>query len=163
MLQGVDVRTLRELLRHYHHFRSLYASDGIDTIRSPTGVEFSFWDLEYLYREGLPMLPKRQRQAIQLCLIEQWREREAAVMMGVSPENPVASYATSGLVNLLKLVEAGKLPRIKGWVDGPNESWSSSGTGEGSRPDAQGVASRGQEPQGEVGHPDRMEDDRSTA
>jgi hypothetical protein len=36
-----------------------------------------------------------------LCVLEGHREKDAAVMMGVSPTNPVGCYATSGLENVI--------------------------------------------------------------
>lgn len=107
------VAVLRELFRNLQGFRSLYESDGVDAINDPSGQTWSLWDLEYLYNECLPLLPKRQREAIQLCLVENRREIDAAEIMGVSLTNPVSMYASSGLLNLLTMMDDGVLPRCK--------------------------------------------------
>lgn len=59
-----------------------------------------------------PCLPRRQQQAIELFLIQNVLEEEAAVMMGVSPTNPVGMYATAGLERLLKLLDQELLHRF---------------------------------------------------
>lgn len=107
------VAVLRELFRNLQAFRSLYESDGVDIITDPKGQTWSLWDLEYLIREGLPLLPVRQRQAILLCLVKNWREIDAAEAMGVSPTNPVSMYASSGIQKLLEMMDEGTLPRFK--------------------------------------------------
>ena len=104
--------TLRELFRHLQAFRALYETEGIDTVQGPDGEEYVIWDIEYLL-EQTGCLPPRQRQAIHLCLIENRKEKDAAVIMGVSPTNPVAMYATSGLEKLVALVEQGSFPRFR--------------------------------------------------
>jgi hypothetical protein len=110
---ALDVGTLRELFRHLHAFRAVFEDDGVDTICDPDGFEWSLWDLEYLYREGLPLLPERMWQAIELCLVRNLKESTAAVQMGVSKTNPVAMYATSGLEKMVALIEQGELPRFR--------------------------------------------------
>lgn len=82
----------------------------MDTIQGPDG-DICLWDLEYLYCQ-LYRLPLRQRQAIELCLVQNIKETDAAVMMGVSPTNPVAMYASSGLEKIVILMDTGQLPRI---------------------------------------------------
>lgn len=96
-------------MRNVEHFRALRESEGIDTIHTPDGDEVSLWDLESLIDDGLPLLPPRQRQSIELVLIQNCLEREAAVMMGVSVTNPVAMYATKGLEKIIQMIEAGEL------------------------------------------------------
>jgi hypothetical protein len=105
-ITNLDVGILRSLFRNLADFRALYESSGIDLIRGPGGIEYSLWDLEHLY-EHFHLLPPRQAEAIELCFIQQHRERDAAVMMGVSVTNPVCVYAKEGLINLLKLIDAG--------------------------------------------------------
>lgn len=100
---NLSVTVLRELFRNYAHFRATYEDHGVDTIRF-RDVEITIWDMDRLYAL-LPQLPRRQHQAIELCLVQQFRERDAAVAMGVAETNPVAMYATSGLSNLLSIVE----------------------------------------------------------
>lgn len=98
----LTVTVLRELFRNLQMFRVLYEQDGIDVLKGPEGEQYSLWDIEALYARA-PELPPRQREAIELCLIESMRERDAAVKMGVSETNPVASYATVGLEKLVKV------------------------------------------------------------
>lgn len=105
--------TLRELFRGLQAFRAVYEEHGVEQITDNDGVEWVIHDLVYLYEEGLPLLPPRQRQAIELCLVRNEREKDAAVEMGVSPTNPVAMYATEGLKALLRMIEAGDLPRFR--------------------------------------------------
>lgn len=121
---ALDVTTLRELFRNLQAFRVVYESDGVDTLIGPDGMEWCLWDLEYLY-EQLPVLPPRQHQAIELCLIWNVKESEAAVRMGVSPTNPVAMYATAGLTKLVGLIYAGEFPKFQvseDEYDGPQEA-----------------------------------------
>lgn len=108
---SAEVGVLRELFRNYQAFVSLYESTGVDTITGPDGTEYSLWDLKYL-SENLGFLPPRQRESIVLCLIQNIREQDAALMMGLSPTNPVAMYATDGLKNILKSIWAGDMPRF---------------------------------------------------
>lgn len=107
-LTTIQVGLLRELFRNLVAFRNLYEDTGQDIITGPEGIEFSLWDLEHLY-EHLHLLPTRQAQAIELCLVGQFKEREAAVIMGVSITNPVAMYATDGLKNLVRMIDAREL------------------------------------------------------
>lgn len=117
---SLEVATLRELFRNLQAFRAVYETDGVDTIRDLDGEEWNVFDLDYLYRMGLPRLPLRQRQAIELCLVQNMKEVDAAKVMGVSPTNPVAMYATSGLAKLVTMIEAGVLPYFRS--DGPAEA-----------------------------------------
>jgi hypothetical protein len=110
---GIDLTILRSMFRNYQGFKSLYESDGIDTLRLDGGAEFSLWDLTYLIEEGLPLLPSRQSEAIYWCLICNKRETDAASLMGVSPTNPVSMYANSGLRKLMLLIEQGALPKFR--------------------------------------------------
>lgn len=114
----IPVRTLRELLRHLQVWNSLYETEGTDTITGPDGTEYCIHDIVRLYdtaingrgEKGKHLLSPRQREAIQLFLIENKAEREVARIMGVSEDNPVASYATQGLVRLNELIESGAVP-----------------------------------------------------
>lgn len=105
------VGTLRELFRNLQAFHAVFETEGIDTIIGPDGTEWCLHDLEYLHQQ-LPLLPPRQRQAIELCLVQNIKEAEVAVMMGVSPTNPVAKYATTGLAKLIGMIEAGTFSRF---------------------------------------------------
>jgi hypothetical protein len=108
---ALDVPTLRALFRHLQALRAAYEDTGVDTWIDPDGVEWVLWDLEYLY-EQLPVLPPRQHQAIELCFVQNRKEAEAAVMMGVSSTNPVSIYANNGLTKLIAMVFAGRFPRF---------------------------------------------------
>ncbi|MCX4799679.1 sigma-70 region 4 domain-containing protein [Streptomyces sp. NBC_01242] len=109
------MRTLRELFRHLQAWNALYEAEGKDIIPGPDGTEYCIHDIVRLYgtaihgrgEKGKHLLSPRQREAIQLFLIENKAEREVARIMGVSEDNPVASYATQGLVRLNELIEAG--------------------------------------------------------
>lgn len=108
----LSVPLLREVLRNYQSWRSLFEAREVEDTITDDGVSISLWDVEYLIA-NLRVLPPRQRQAIQFCLIENMREQDAAVRMGVSPTNPVSMYATSGLTKLVALVRVGALPRFQ--------------------------------------------------
>ena len=108
-----EVSVLRALFRGLYAFRSTYESDGVEDVVAPDGSEWNLFDLEYLYREGLPMLKPRQWQAIELCLVRNILEPEAARMMGIKETNPVSMYATDGLVKLIGFIEEGLLPRFQ--------------------------------------------------
>lgn len=106
----LDVKTLRELFRNLQAFQSLYEDYGVDTIVGPDGREWCLWDIWYLYDQR-SLLSPRQCQAIELCLFENHTEESSALMMGVSPTNPVAMYATDGLRKIVAMAQAGTLSR----------------------------------------------------
>lgn len=106
----MQVGTLRELFRNLQAFRTAYETDGLDTITGPDGVVHCLWDIEYLY-DQIHRLSPRQRQAIELCLVANRKEVEVAKMMGLSPTNPVAMYATLGLKKLVEMIDTGELAR----------------------------------------------------
>lgn len=81
-----------------------------DTLLGADGREYNLHDTEYLYSCRVLLSP-RQRQAIELCLFNNCKEKEAARIMGVSETNPVAMYATDGLRKLCDLIDAGELTR----------------------------------------------------
>lgn len=108
-----SVRVLRELFRNLQPWRSVYETTGVDTVTAPDGQEYHLLDIEDLYaaRTGLS---KRQREAIDACLFDDQREVDVAVAMGVSPTNPVASYATQGMARLLAAAAEHLAPRPAG-------------------------------------------------
>ncbi len=110
---SLEVGVLRELFRHFQEWNSLYEAEGIDTLTGVNGDEYSLWDLKYLY-ENLHLLPKRQHQAIEMYLVQNMREADAAVAMGVAVTNPIGIYATVGLTKLIDMIDAGLLPKYKG-------------------------------------------------
>lgn len=108
--------TLRELLRNLQAFEALFEAEGIDTITSPDGEEWCLYDLQYLYR-CRTLLSPRQQQAIELCLYDNIKEREAARIMGISETAPVSIYANNGLKRLLVMIDDGQLPRFRGRME----------------------------------------------
>jgi hypothetical protein len=113
------------LFRHLHQFRMLFQGEGIYEITAPNGTVWSLLDIEYLYGAAMrqptgdkqfdlfrPTLPKRQQQAIELFLVLNKPEAEAAEIMGLSRTNPIGMYATSGLTKLLRMLDEGYLPRF---------------------------------------------------
>jgi hypothetical protein len=106
------ISELRELFRILQDLRVQYETDGTQELVAPSGNRWSLWDIEYLYHKSQELLTARQRQAIVLCLVHNIRERDAAVIMGVSETNPVMMYATLGLSNLLTMIADGKLSRF---------------------------------------------------
>ena len=116
---GWSVGVLRELFRNLQAFRSFIEQGGSETLIWE-GHEYNYWDLARLYEHSQAFLPRRQREAIQLCLYENVLEKSAAVMMGVSPTNPVAMYATRGLEKLLEVFRAGEIPGLR--IDGLREA-----------------------------------------
>ena len=111
---------LRQLLRYLQEFRSLYELEGIDEVTTPRGVTWSIWDLEYLYEKAAELLTESQFTAIQLFLVEDHKEADAAEMMGVSRTNPIGMYAALGLSKLVEFVDAGGLDRFRS----RREDWS---------------------------------------
>lgn len=103
-MDDLSVTVLRELFRNIQAFRALYEAEGIDEVMSPDGVVYSYWDVLALYAQ-VRKLPERQKQAIELCLVQNMKEKDAAVLMGVSVTNPVAMYATSGLEKIVAWVQ----------------------------------------------------------
>ncbi len=104
----MEHRVLRELIRHLQQFEALFETSGIDTIKH-AGVEYCLADIKRLY-ESRNLLSLRQAQAIEKFLYEDWRERDVAIWMGVSPVNPVAIYATQGLKRLCEMYNTGIWP-----------------------------------------------------
>lgn len=112
------VQVLRQLFRNLHAFRALNETDGIFELRDPDGITWSLWDLEELYRIAVhtDLLPLRQRQAIELFLVLNMPEDKVAETLGIKKSNPVGMYATSGVVRLLKEIDAGNI--INPWEQG---------------------------------------------
>jgi DNA-directed RNA polymerase specialized sigma24 family protein len=107
----LDVKTLREIFRQLQAWRSIYESDQVDTITGPGGEEICLWDIEYLYSQ-LYRIPRRQREAIELYLVDNLKESDAAIAMGLKDTNPVGIYASVGLEKLIDMINAGELPRF---------------------------------------------------
>jgi DNA-directed RNA polymerase specialized sigma24 family protein len=103
---------LRRLFRNLQALESLYESDGIDTITTPDGQEWTVWDLQYLY-DCRARLSPRQSQAIELCLYRNIKEKDAALLMGIQESSPVAIYANNGLKRIIAMVDQGLLPKFR--------------------------------------------------
>ena len=103
---------LRELFRNLQAFRSYVEAGGSEDLIWH-GHEYSYWDLERIYLYSQATLPRRQHQAIFLCLYQNVLEKKAAEIMGVSPTNPVAMYATKGLEKLISDLRAGRIPSVR--------------------------------------------------
>ena len=112
------VGILRELLRNLQAWEELHRQYGdFDTVSyfdTTTGRShiYHLRDIQYLY-SCRTLLTTRQRQAIELCLYEDQREVDVALLMQVSPTNPVAMYATNGIKKIISLAHAGELPHFR--------------------------------------------------
>lgn len=107
---SIQVNVLRELFRNLQAFRAFYEAEGQDTITGPDGRQYCLFDIEHLYAQ-VRVLSPRQRQAIELCLVGNVKEKEASRIMGVSETNPVMMYATNGLKRICQMIEEGAVPR----------------------------------------------------
>lgn len=108
----MQVSVLRELFRNLQAFRAFYEAEGQDTITGPDGQDYCLFDIEHLYSQ-VTLLSPRQRQAIELCLVSNVKEKQASQIMGVSETNPVMMYATNGLKKICEMIERGEMPRYK--------------------------------------------------
>ena len=109
----LTVKLLREAFRSLRQWQALYEAQGIDLIYDPATHEaYALQDMEYLLEQA-QKLPTRQRQAIMLFLVENHREVDVAIAMGLSPTNPIGLYATEGLKKIVQWYEDGKLPRYR--------------------------------------------------
>lgn len=111
-MRNLDVKTLRELFRHLAAFESFYEATGQDYLVND-GDEYSLWDIKKLFEYGQENLPRRQKQAIYLCLYDNILEKDAAIMMGVSPNNPVMMYSSRGCQHIIEDLKAGKISGIR--------------------------------------------------
>lgn len=112
-VSALTVSVLREAFRNLDHFRSVFETEGVDTVVGPDGIEICLWDLEYLYAQVGDVLPLRQSQAIEFFLVRGLKESTVAEMMGIAPSNPIGSYATAGLDKLIRLIEQGYFPKFQ--------------------------------------------------
>lgn len=108
-----EVGELRQLFRYLQELRSLHETQGIEEITTPSGQTWSLWDIEYLYEQARTRLTRAQWQAIDLFLVQDHRESDAAELMGVSRTNPIGMYATLGLGRLLDAIKAGEIARFR--------------------------------------------------
>lgn len=98
------------MFRNLQAFRAFYEAEGQDTITGPDGRDYCLFDIEYLY-DQVRLLSPRQREAIEVCLILNVKEKDATAIMGVSKTNPVMMYATNGLKRICAMIDAGEVPR----------------------------------------------------
>jgi DNA-directed RNA polymerase specialized sigma subunit len=108
----VDVATLRDLFRGLQVFQSYREAHNITEVKGPDGSVHSIYDIEYLY-ECRTTLSPRQRQAIELFLYRNIREKDVAKIMQGSETNPIAIYATQGLVKICEMIDSGQLPKYR--------------------------------------------------
>lgn len=113
MQASPEVSELRSLFRYLQEFRSLYEVEGIQEVQTPSGRVWSLWDLEYLYQVAARLLTPAQYTAIKLFLVEDYREQDAAEMMGVSRTNPIGMYAALGLSKLVEFINSGGVDRFR--------------------------------------------------
>lgn len=108
MNEETFVRLMRGIFRNLQYFRSIYEETGQETI-THDDITLNLFDMEKLF-EYRSFLSRRQKQAIELFLQQDIREKDVAVMMGVSETNPVAIYATQGLKRMYEMIEQGIIP-----------------------------------------------------
>lgn len=104
-----DVEAFRRLIRNLQGWRSAFEAQAVeDSIVDHLGRTWVLWDIQRFYdhRAGLP---GQMARAIELFLYHNRPERVAAVMMGISPSNPIGVYATVGITRLLGLARASQL------------------------------------------------------
>lgn len=99
------VKLMRGVFRNLQTFRSLYEETGKDTIVYDD-ITLNLFDMEHLYGQRR-LLSLRQQEAIELFLEQDIKEKDVAIMMGVSETNPVAIYATQGLKKMYQMIDSG--------------------------------------------------------
>lgn len=110
------VDLMRRVFRNLSSFRAMYEDTGIAEVTGPKGIVLNLYDIERLYSFRTSLSP-RQQEAIELFLGEDIREKDVAIMMGVSDTNPVAIYATQGLKRIYKMIESGEISGFEDWVE----------------------------------------------
>lgn len=89
----------------------LFQTEGIDAITGPDGTDYSIFDLRRLYDKRDEFLSPQRSRAIECFLYRDMREQDAALVMGLSKDTPVAIYATQGLKQLAAAWDEGTLWR----------------------------------------------------
>lgn len=98
-------KLLERILRNYRQWEAFVESEGLLSI-TVYGEEFHFCDILH----GLELLPPRQKEAVQLLLIEDHREVDAAKMMGFTRwSTNVQQYKNLGVRKLLALQDSPEL------------------------------------------------------
>lgn len=99
------VKLMRGVFRNLQTFRSVYEETGNDTLVC-NDMTLNLFDMERLYAQRR-LLSLRQQEAIELFLEQDIKEKDVAIMMGVSETNPVAIYATQGLKKMYHMIDTG--------------------------------------------------------
>jgi hypothetical protein len=101
------------LVRNLQQWRSLYeALEVPDILVANDGRSYSLWDSERFYEYRF-VVPDRMRQSIEWYLYENMLESDAAIQMGISPTNPVGTYATIGLTTMISKAMKGELAHYR--------------------------------------------------
>jgi DNA-directed RNA polymerase specialized sigma24 family protein len=87
---------LREALRHYPELRQLMESEGKHVIEAH-GIQISLWDL----RRGIDALSPRKRQALELNVTRDLKQRDVARIMGISVPT-VGQYVLAAIEQLAR-------------------------------------------------------------
>lgn len=101
----ITVDGLRVVLRGLLAWRDLFDryGDVLYTVTDPFGVEWELHEVERLYQMSQEVLTRRQAQAVRYFLVDNMREEDVAVAMGIKPSNPIGLYATEGLRRIVEL------------------------------------------------------------
>lgn len=101
----MTVDGLRTMLRGMLAWRDLFDQFGtpIYSVTDQYGTEWSIHEVERLYLLSQSMLTVRQAQAIRYFLVDNMREEDVAIAMGILPSNPIGLYATEGLRRLVEM------------------------------------------------------------
>lgn len=93
------VKLLGNILRNLQQWKAFVEDEGLVSI-TIEGEEYFIYDLE----EGIDLLPKRQRQAVELMCIMDMKEADAARELGFEKwTTPAQQYCKSGLRKLVAL------------------------------------------------------------
>lgn len=103
------VKILKKILKNYQLWFSLVESEGLFFI-TIDGEEFFIYEM----LEGITLLPKRQRQAVELICLHDMKETDAAKVMGFTKwSEPAQQYCHTGLRKLVAYHEGKKLQRVR--------------------------------------------------
>jgi hypothetical protein len=105
---GLTVELLTGFFRSLKQWRSLFESEGQDTLSGPDGERWDLFEFEELYDWSQRTLPEEERRAIQLCLFRDLPEAEAASIMQLQESSLVLTYASKGLEKVVEQFNNGK-------------------------------------------------------
>lgn len=102
---GISVDGLRVVFRGLTAWRNLFDQygDQLYTVTDDRGIEWELHEVERLYRMSQEVLTKRQAEAIKYFLVDNMREEDVAIAMGIKSSNPIGLYATEGLRRLVEI------------------------------------------------------------